>query len=47
MLIGCQMEKEEEREGGNGGGGVGEIHSFLLDGSIFCHGFRMRCKTGH
>lgn len=45
MLIGYQVRKKRERKGGREG--EGKIYSFPLNGSIFCHGFRIRCRTGH
>lgn len=47
MLTACQVGRE--RAGGRGGEGhrEGEMYSFPLDGSIFCHAFRKRCRTGH
>lgn len=37
MLAGFQLGEERE----------GERSSFSLNGSVFCHGSRIRCKTGH
>lgn len=55
MLIGRQVGKRERKGGTEGwregcgreGETEGETYSFPLDGSIFCHGFRIRCRTDH